>query len=170
MDTTSILFSGETHVLGEVLTRGGKLFRVMLTEEGEKEIGDTVALWQTQGVPFRRAHETMAYQEHISVRDELFLEAIRQWASIMRLHLLTLEPDIFVCWQQMTSLPLEPVQRYSLLLALKSLGVEKLAEWKRALAEAEKNVHIEQEKTTEEIRAMWAKMALRAVKESKVGT
>lgn len=162
METVSLLFDTDSRVLGEFFTQGGAFARILLTEEGERIIGDAVASWQTQGVPFRREHTDVVYQENVSVRDSAFLDAVRQWSSATRFQLMTLPPMILECWELMARLPLEPVQRYSMLLAMRSLSAEERLSWKQALTEAAAATSAEQEKTQKNIRDMWARFARKA--------
>ena len=141
-------------MLGELWTEGGALSRVVLSEEGERAIGESVASWQTEGVPFCHALSDVVYQESVSVRDPSFLEAVRQWSAAMRYQVLTLHADVFACWQLMAQLPLEPVQRYSMLLSLRMLDNEKRTEWMHALEEASRAVHAEQQKTNAKLKQL----------------
>lgn len=165
-EDVSLLFDNETRVLGELATNGGTLARILLTAEGERAIGDAVAAWQTEGVPYHRKLVGVQYHDKVSVRDKAFLDAVRQWAAVMRLHLVVVGPEVFVCWQLMSRLPLENVQRYSMLVALTGLGPTELAEWRQALTEADAGVQAERDRTSARIKDMWGRTALEAVKRS----
>ncbi len=159
METTSLLFDAECRVLGELCTTGGSLVRAVLTDDGEEKIGSALHLWQTEGVPFLRKMEDVQVQEHISVRDGRFLESVRQWASVMHLQFVSVTSDVLACWQQIARLPLEPLQRYSMLLALRSLDVQELSVWRESLHEATDAVTHEREKAAKEIQTMWTNVA-----------
>jgi len=163
METTSLLFDAECHVLGELYTAEGLLARAVLTDDGERIIGSSLSQWQTEGVPFFRRMDGVQVQERISVREKLFLEAVRQWAAVMHLQLISVSSEVLGCWQMIARLPLEPLQRYSMLLALRSLDSTELSLWHDSLAAASEAVMREREKAAGDIRAMWMKIAKQLV-------
>jgi len=165
MESVSLLFDPECQVLGELFTRNGSFAHAILTDEGEKTIGDILASWQTEGVPFHRQLQGVQYQDRISVRDPSFFDAVVQWAKAMRLSLVSVPSDAFECWQLMTQLPLENIQCYSMLLALRALPHEELNEWKKALAEASEAVQIERKKTSARVTHMWRRLARKLLAE-----
>ncbi len=163
MEAVSLLFDTDCRLLGEFFTNDGTLVRAILTEEGERSVGDAVSSWQTEGVPFHRRLEDVEYQDRISVRDPSFLDAVRQWAQAMRLSFVRVPKQAFACWQIVAQLPLEPLQRYSMLNALTSLSDGDIGEWTSALEEAATAVRAEREKTNEKIAEMWRQLARKLV-------
>jgi hypothetical protein len=159
METTSLFFDAECRMLGELSTTNGALVRAVLTDDGEEKIGTALRLWQTEGVPFLRRMEGVHVQEHISVRDERFLESVCQWASVMQMQCVSVTSEVLSCWQQIAHLPLEPFQRYSMLLALCSLDEKELSIWKQSLNAATEAVMHEREKAAKDIQVMWTEIA-----------
>jgi len=163
METVSLLFDADCQVLGEFFTRDGSFVRAMLTEEGEQVVGNIVASWQTEGVPFHRQFDGVEYQDRVSIRDPFFFDAVRQWASTMRFSFVDVSATAFVCWQLLVQLPLERIQSYSMLLALRSLSNDDLDAWKAALEEAAAAVQAERNHATVRMTDMWRSLAQQLV-------
>lgn len=167
MEIVSLLFDSECRMLGELCTTGGALVRAVLTEDGDRLLGQAVARWQTEGVPFLKRMDHVQVQEHIPTRSAEFLEAVRQWSAVMHVQLISVTSDVLQCWQMIAHLPLEPLQRYSMVLALRALSLDELAEWKTSLQEAVDAVEVERKKTATDIQASWQKIAKRLMHPAK---
>lgn len=159
METTALLFDRNYAFLGEVATRDGVLVRAMLTVEGERQLGAHLTDWQTRGVPVLREvlvtepekHSTIFYQERVQVRDREFVQALRHWLEKHGMALVSVNHTALECWERITRLPLEPRERFSMIVTLRGASEENVVAWKRALEEASKAFEIEKEKMNKAI-------------------
>lgn len=162
MDAIALLFDKHHAFLGEVATRDSAMVRVLLTAEGERQIGAHLGDWQTRGVPILREvlvtepqkHSTVYFQERVQVRDREFLHALRRWAEKHGMALVSVSPEALECWEKITRLPVEPRERFSMIVALRATTNGELDAWKHALQEASKAVEAEEEKMNKAIAAL----------------
>lgn len=166
MSETFLLFGPGHGFLGEVCAQQGRMERVMLTAEGERRLGAHVGDWQMRGVPALR-HVTLPvnnsapafFQERIQIRQDGFLEAVRRWMEGHGMALVDVGMEALACWQRILRLPLEPRERFIVIVALRGAEGQEIGEWERALRRAEDMVAAEERSLTEALRALRQKAA-----------
>lgn len=162
MDATSLLFDSAHAFLGEVTSRDGGMTRVILTAEGEQSVGPHLSDWQVRGIPHvqevQGRHTSdgspVFYQERIQVRNSHFLETFRRWLSGHGIALVTVSPDVMAYWENILSLPLEPRERFAMVVTIRDASGNELEEWKTTLHAAHRAVEDEQRSTHEAILAL----------------
>ena len=151
-----LLFNRDRNFLGEVFTAEGALRRLVLNDRGEQELGPSVKVWQTRGVPVRReiaSHDPdgtrhlVFYMEYIAMRLPKFREALGMWATDHAVTSIDLPDDHVSYWETLLRLPLEPAEQFAFLLALRQTPTDLLFEWKTPLEEAALQVQQELEHT-----------------------
>ncbi len=159
MENTALIFDRQYALLGEVTSHGGAFGRAMLTVEGERQLGAHVSDWQLRGVPVLREilvtepqkHSTMYYQERVQVRDAEFIYALRRWLEGHGMALVAVTDDVLRDWQSILRLPLEPRERFSMIVTLRTASAHELESWRAKLALATKAVEKETEKMNKAI-------------------
>ncbi len=146
-DMLTLFFTSSQAWLGEVETTHGALRHVMLSPEGEKEIGSRVRLWQTRGVPVNKEMKTTTrdgqtrklifFKEYVQPSSKGFEIAVGKWAMDVGVMTIVLPDELVEFWHRLSALPLEPEEQFALLLALKQTPVDLLGEWQRAISDAE---------------------------------
>ena len=147
MEQTALLFTNLGEFLGEVGLRDGAFASVVLTRQGEELMGDAVASWQTMGVPFKHVDSSPSFEENVSLRHKDFFLAMLQWAKDRSIDVIEVTQEVLECWQLMARLPLDAMQRYAMLRALRGLETAERNEWRSALRDADAAVQVEQAKT-----------------------
>ncbi|MBI4138578.1 hypothetical protein HY479_00305 [Candidatus Uhrbacteria bacterium] len=66
------MFDGDRTFLGELQTRDGAFGCVLLSREGERQLGDRFSTWQVRGLPI--ADETF-----VQLRNRAFFDAACRW-------------------------------------------------------------------------------------------
>ena len=144
MYSTSLLFGHSHAFLGEVLTQDGALQRVLLNGEGEELLGAHFTEWQLRGVPILRdvvkkhhgSEKRVFFQERVQPRASRFLSVLGVWLETRGYMMLSLESDMVEFWEFLSRLPLEPRERFMMIVALKAVSQDQLSEWKRILQDA----------------------------------
>ncbi len=149
--TINLLFDDQHRSIGEVKTSAGVLVNFVLNEDGEQLLGEMIREWQTQGIPlFREVTEKsdqktvfVMFEDRVLMRDVKFLDAFRIWIAKRRYHLISVEVQIFDCWQMMSSLPLSDQERFAMIYALCRAPKNEIRIWKQALEQSVKAVEEE---------------------------
>jgi len=139
MDDISLLFDRAHSFLGEVATSSGAMRRIVLTADGEHLLEAHLKDWQSRGVPVLRevtGHAEVFFQERIQVRQPEFLDAVQQWIENHGMALISVRPEVFGCWDLIVRLPIEPRERFLLLVSLRGSTPTDLKDCNAALIEA----------------------------------
>lgn len=141
-----LLFDAERTFLGTVYTRRGQLDHVQLTPSGEHALGARIEHWRTRGISQRTwierpqadgSTERLCIADYCAVHDERFEQAIEPWAEEYGVCAIKLAEDRVAYWEGLCALPLDPAERFVLLLAMRQADKDELFVWKEALAEAQ---------------------------------
>lgn len=165
MDDIALLFDRNYAFLGEVATQDGAMRRIVLTADGERLLEAHLKDWQARGVPVlrevqgRAGGERVFFQERVQTRDRGFLTAARQWTESHGLALIPVLPGVFGCWELIVRLPLEPRERFLLLVSLRKSAPSDLKKRNASLVQAAGAADAEREKAQEAIRRLWDRAA-----------
>lgn len=176
MDTISLLFDREQALLGEVAVRGGACGNFILTVDGESQLGARMSEWQTRGVPLVRKIGTSSseppafYQIRVQMRDPKFLDALTEWSMAHGFAVVELAQPALECWELLSRLPLEPRERFAMIVALSGTKTQELAEWRAALEHAATAVSEEADQTQAAINKLWEQTAKDLSKKFKTKT
>ncbi len=135
-DSMLLLFDAKHRYLGEVtLSDNGALLSIFLTVKGDEEIGPTVAMWQTKGIPVRQnvngtaqLNETF-FVERIQPRAPGFKHAVLAWARESKIAVIDLEDKLMQYWETLLRLPLTESERFAYLIGVCRTSEQKLQEW-----------------------------------------
>lgn len=141
----TLCFDRQANYLGELLTENGALKHWTLTHAGEKAIGAHMGLWQTRGIPVTRgilkgtdaAGSHTYYRSYTQLRSQEFHQALLAWGAERGMLLIDLDPKRLTYWEHLLRLPLEPVERLTVLLAIRPAPEEQMIEWREILESAE---------------------------------
>jgi hypothetical protein len=138
-----LLFDRSYMFLGEIVTRNGALERVLLNADGEQHLGPYLAEWHVRGIPIVRrvmqpaqGIEEAFYQERVPNRSHEFHAAFEAWAARSGVVPLDISSECVNTWEGMLRLPLENVERFSMLVTLRALPDHEHAAWHDAVAAA----------------------------------
>jgi hypothetical protein len=165
MDDIALIFDRSHAFLGEVATRSGILQRIVLTADGERLLEAHLKDWQTRGVPVLRevpghaGGERVYFQERVQTRDAEFVTAVRLWTDSHGLALIHVPSGVFGCWELIVRLPLEPKERFLLLVSLRNATPTDLKECNAALVQAVGAADTEREKAQKAIGQLWDRAA-----------
>ncbi|MFZ2803589.1 MAG: hypothetical protein WA001_00015 [Patescibacteria group bacterium] len=144
MHNVSILFDDAGHVLSELSTWNGGFSAATLTVFGETVLGHHLKEWQTQGIPTmqeaisndRRATTYRLFEDHVKMRDALFLLSLGQWMRNRGMRILTLPGGGVHAWEKMSVLPLSEMERFHMLYAFCGLPKADAIDWMKAIDDA----------------------------------
>lgn len=173
MEELSLLFDHASQFLGELTTQHGAGRHFLLTAEGERALGAHMTDWQTRGIPVShhigapddatqangRGGGEAFYVQRVPMRDAGFLSALRAWFESRGMGVVTICRECVECWETLVRLPLEPSERFAMILAMKDASPEELIEWRKALIAASQVATQEQEKLTMAINDLWKNAA-----------
>lgn len=167
MTTLSLIFDRNNAYLGEVVTQSGSLNNIILNNEGESKVGAYFSEWSTRGVPVMRevmhteatGREYVFFQERVQMRQSEFLNALRDWMVQRGMALISITAEALKCWESILRLPLEPKERFMMLLSLRDAVDGEIKIWEETLQEACSAVEIETEKMKKAIANLRAKTA-----------
>lgn len=169
MEEFSLLFDQSSHFLGELATQNGAGTRLTLTADGERAIGAYIKDWQTRGIPVshqvtggtgdvqaRSSADAGAYYvQRVLMRDRGFLDAAQNWFAHRGMAVVPLSYPCVECWEMLVRLPLEPSERFAMVLALKDANPDALADWRKTLTNALRVATDEQQKLTTAVNDLW---------------
>lgn len=163
MDKTSLLFDRAHSFLGEVVTRDGGMTHAMLTAEGEAKLGAQLKDWQMRGVPVLhevtksegKGHAPVFYQERVQTRMSQFLNALHGWVERNGMALVTIGREPQECWEMIVRLPLEPRERFSIIVSIRDAATAEILKCKAALHDAVHIADVQHEKTQAAIKTLW---------------
>lgn len=170
----SFLFNGAYEYLGEIVTTHGRFERATLTDRGEVQVGPRVEAWRSAGIPVRRALRmaeragtsgTVSSTERISQSDPAFRDALKRWAHDQGFMVITVPLEQAETWEVLSHLPIEPVERFALLLAFRHANQKERSEWKSFLREARSICDVETERAERSVAALRKKAATDFVKQ-----
>lgn len=131
-----LLFDAKHQYLGEVsLSDDGALQSIFLTAKGDEEMGPTVAMWQTKGIPVKQhvggasAQDETYFVERIQPRVPGFKQAFLAWTRDSKIAVIEMEDALMRYWEALLRLPLTASERFTYLLGLCRTSERKLHEW-----------------------------------------
>ncbi len=130
---TTLLFSPEYVYLGELLFKDGCLERCSLSHEGEAEVGDLVAAWQTQGILLKERRGDVLAGASITLPSPDAEFAFLCWAADTGYITLKLPDRLFTHWEKLCRMTLAPEERFVSLRALLTASHAVLQAWDQAM-------------------------------------
>ncbi|MFH1077928.1 MAG: hypothetical protein V1745_01425 [Patescibacteria group bacterium] len=167
MIEATLLFDRHHVFFGEIESHGGAFRHAMLSEAGERRLEPNLREWQVRGVPVLRevarpnvpGHPTVYFQERVQVREQHFLQAARLWFENHGIAAVTVNRDVLRCWSYIAQLPLQPRERFLLLISLRGSRHTDLLACEKTLIEAVEAADMERTKTTKAIEKLWDRAA-----------
>ncbi|MBU1348446.1 hypothetical protein KJ781_00040 [Patescibacteria group bacterium] len=167
MIEATLLFDHDHAFFGEIETHGGTFRHAMLSEAGERRLESHLREWQVRGVPVLRevvrsnvsGHPVVFFQERVQVRTQGFLQAARQWFESHGIAAITVDRDVLRCWSHIARLPLDPRERFLLLISLRGSRRADLLACEKTLLEAVEAADVGREKMTKAIGKLWDRAA-----------
>lgn len=159
------IFDQAYQLLGEVALHQGVFKQVMLLPKGEERLGNYFELWQSMGVPEKKMVADAFIMERVAFSSKHFYQALRIWLQEQHFIVLDVQDLHADCWQRLSQLPLDPVERYVYGAALISCAShDSLAVWRHALEDAWSLFIREQEKATKVVETLKQHLGKQLVK------
>lgn len=126
--------------LGELSFAHGKMSTIVLSADGERRLGATVAVWQTQGVAATKdvvAGERQVLVEYmVQTRSSQFMSAVTDWALREQLIPMHVPDQMIGAWEKIIALPFTAHEQLLFLRALCRAPASDMKAWNGILDEA----------------------------------
>lgn len=135
------LFSWERQLLGEFTFAQGVCTHVSLSQEGERQLGASVAHWQTQGIEQREtvveketdAVRTLVARRFVSLQHPDAHVAFLCWVADHGMIAVDVPERLLPYWQKLCTLDLKPEERFASLQALRSAPYALVEAWEKGI-------------------------------------
>lgn len=139
MLNTVLLFDRDAELLGELQTENGSFVCVYLSSAGEERIGEDVARWQTEGIPYHSQERNLTIERPLPLRHPRCVDAVSQRLVCDGGACVELQPALLAFWTLISRAPFEPAERLSLIRAAHVVRPAKQQEWHAAIEAAERH-------------------------------